>query len=208
MAVWPDAPAPGPQQRFRKTTMSITRSKPTALVAALLVAAASHIPTAAAQSSSVSVPAGLTPAKIAEMIPNMVGIGAGAVPDYVGSDDYTFAAAPAALLPVRRHQAQRQLVGHLRQRQPDRLEDVERRPHAAVPSGTQGRRRRGRQPDERNRQFVGGGCLRRLPVHQRPGHSVDRARQRRRAVEPQRRVRRRLLVGFRTASSRCARTCS
>ena len=74
--------------------MSISRSKMPALLVALLSISAAYVPTAAAQSSA-AIPAGLTPAKIAEMVPNMAGIGAGVVPDYVGSDDYTFAAAPA-----------------------------------------------------------------------------------------------------------------
>jgi outer membrane protein len=74
--------------------MSISRSKMPALLVALLSVSAAYVPSAAAQSGT-AIPAGLTPAKIAEMIPNMAGIGAGAVPDYVGSDDYTFAAAPA-----------------------------------------------------------------------------------------------------------------
>ena len=74
--------------------MSISRSKLPALLVALVSVCATYVPTATAQSSA-STLTGLTPAKIAELIPNMAGIGAGVVPDYVGSDDYTFAAAPA-----------------------------------------------------------------------------------------------------------------
>jgi len=75
--------------------MSATRSKIIPLFLAACSAALAHAPAASAQMSSAAIPAGLTPQKIAEMIPNMVGIGVGAVPDYVGSDDYMFAAAPA-----------------------------------------------------------------------------------------------------------------
>jgi outer membrane protein len=75
--------------------MSTARSKVAPLVLAVCAATLAHAPAATAQMSAAAVPAGLTPQKIAEMIPNMAGIGVGAVPDYVGSDDYTFAAAPA-----------------------------------------------------------------------------------------------------------------
>ncbi len=75
--------------------MSTARSKVAPLVLAVCAATLAHAPAATAQMSSATVPAGFTPQKIAEMIPNMAGIGVGAVPDYVGSDDYTFAAAPA-----------------------------------------------------------------------------------------------------------------
>jgi MipA family protein len=75
-------------------TMPTPRSKVPALLVALVSVTAAYVPGASAQTST-AIPAGLTPQKIAEMVPNMVGIGAGAVPDYVGSDDYTFAAAPA-----------------------------------------------------------------------------------------------------------------
>jgi outer membrane protein len=75
--------------------MSTARSKVAPLVLAVCAATLAHAPAATAQMSAAAAPAGLTPQKIAEMIPNMAGIGVGAVPDYVGSDDYTFAAAPA-----------------------------------------------------------------------------------------------------------------
>ncbi|MDH4181905.1 MAG: MipA/OmpV family protein [Betaproteobacteria bacterium] len=72
--------------------MSRIRSGIAPLIAAACAAALAH---ASAVSAQVSIPAGLTPQKIAEMVPNLAGIGVGAVPDYVGSDDYTWAAAPA-----------------------------------------------------------------------------------------------------------------
>jgi outer membrane protein len=78
--------------------MSISHSKMPALLVALLAVSAAYVPTAAAQSSA-TIPAGLTAAKMAEMIPNVAGIGAGFAPDYVGSDDYTFVAAPALYYP-------------------------------------------------------------------------------------------------------------
>ncbi len=50
--------------------MSISRSKLPALLVALVSVCATYVPTATAQSSA-SILTGLTPAKIAEMIPNM-----------------------------------------------------------------------------------------------------------------------------------------
>ena len=70
------------------------RSKMPALLVALLSVSAAYVPTAAAQSSA-AIPAGLTPGQDRRDDPNMAGIGAGFAPDYVGSDDYTFVAAPA-----------------------------------------------------------------------------------------------------------------
>jgi outer membrane protein len=75
--------------------MFAVRSTIIPLVVAAFAASLAYVPAASAQTSSPAIPAGLTPQKIAEMIPNMAGIGAGFAPDYVGSDDYTFVAAPA-----------------------------------------------------------------------------------------------------------------
>jgi len=72
--------------------MSSIRSGIAPLIVAACATAFAHAPAAMAQAG---VAAGLTARKIADMVPNLAGIGAGAVPDYVGSDDYTWAAAPA-----------------------------------------------------------------------------------------------------------------
>jgi len=72
--------------------MSSVRSGIAPLIVAAFATAFAHAPAAMAQNAAA---AGLTARTIADMVPNLAGIGVGAVPDYVGSDDYTWAAAPA-----------------------------------------------------------------------------------------------------------------